>query len=125
MNKKLLIAIVVIAVAIIAGALIAMTYSKGGESATGQAVNVPGANNEAAPAPANEQSKTVDSTKLEAITEGLSKSKVTDLLGEPTEKQTVTTPKGNVIEYWYYTDSSNQVWQVGFSDDAVSVIRKY
>jgi hypothetical protein len=55
----------------------------------------------------------------------MSKADVTALVGEPTDKQTITTPKGNVIEYWYYTDSSNQVWQIGFDSIGVSVVRKY
>jgi len=122
-NKKILMAIFVIAIVLVAGTLLTLKYSKGNGAATGQAINVPKGNETSAPA--NEPVKTVDSTQLEAITEGLSTSKVLDLLGEPTDKQTVTTPKGNVIEYWYYTDSNKNVWQIGFSADEVSVVRKY
>lgn len=127
MDKKMWIAIVVIAIVVLAGALIALKYSKGGEAATGKVINVPGEKNETAPvqAPAKEAGTGIDSTKLEAITEGLSTSKVSDLLGGPIDKQTITTPKGNTIEYWYYTDSNNHAWQIGFSGDMVSVIRKY
>jgi hypothetical protein len=59
------------------------------------------------------------------IVVGMSKDTVVALVGEPTDKQTVTTPKGNVVEYWYYSDSNNNVWQVGFSNGKVSVVRKY
>ncbi len=118
MNKKLLIAIVVIVLVII-GVFLFMTYGKGGDNTTGAATEVPEEN-------ADETPETgTDGGKFSEITEEMSKADVVDLIGEPTDKQTITTPKGNVIEYWYYTDSSNQVWQVGFDSVGVSVVRKY
>jgi len=68
---------------------------------------------------------TVDASKFSEIKEDMTKSQVVSLVGEPTDKQTITTPKGHVIEYWYYTASNNDVWQIGFSSDLVSVARKY
>ncbi len=120
MNKKLLIAIVVIVLAII-GVFLVMTYHKGSsDNTTGAATKVP---NENANGTVTETG--ADSSKFSEITEEMSKADVVDLIGEPTDKQTITTPKGNVIEYWYYTDSSDQVWQIGFDSIGVSVVRKY
>jgi hypothetical protein len=55
----------------------------------------------------------------------MTKSQVISLVGEPIEKQTIKTPRGNTIEYWYYEDSNKDVWQIGFSEEKVSVVRKY
>jgi hypothetical protein len=55
--------------------------------------------------------------------EGMTMDKVKDLAGDPVDKQTITTPKGNTIEYWYY--QKDGTWQIGFSNEVVSVVRKY
>jgi len=61
---------------------------------------------------------------LAGIEEGMTESKVKELAGEPLEKQTTKTAKGNTIEYWYY-QSGDTVYQIGFSEGEVSVVRKY
>lgn len=124
--KRVALAIVVIVIIVVAGFLV-MKLNKGSSegAATGQLTEVPENKNETVTQPAQETPKTVDSTALEGITEGLSADKVVDLLGAPTEKQTVTMPKGNMIEYWYYTDSTGHNWQIGFSNDEVAIVRKF
>ena len=62
--------------------------------------------------------------KLDQIKEGLTKQEVLGLGGEPQNKQTVTTAKGNVLEYYYY-ECGKDVYQVGISLDEVSSVRKY
>jgi len=55
----------------------------------------------------------------------MTKSEVTDLAGETADKQTVTTPKGSTVEYWYY-ESGSDVYQIAFDNtDTVSNIRVY
>ena len=119
-SKKLLLAIVVIAIIVIAGAFIYMTYFKGSsDNTTGQLTEVPEPETD-------EAAETgVDSGKFSEITEGMSTDDVIALVGEPTDKQATTTAKGHAIVYWYYTDSNDDVWQVGISNDEVQVVRKY
>lgn len=114
-NKKLIIGIVVIAL-IIVGGFFAAKLLKSSDNTTGAITEIPGE---------NEQTATVDVSKLSDITEGMSADDVVALVGEPTEKQTTTTAKGHPITYWYYTDSNNEVWQIGINDDEVQVVRKY
>ena len=119
LNKKLILAIVVIAIVVIGGFL-AMKYMKGGEESTvtGKLTEVPETKEETS-------EPTLDSGKFSEITESMSADDVVTLVGEPSEKQTTTTAKGNAITYWYYTDSNDEVWQIGISNNEVQVVRKY
>ncbi len=119
MNKKLILAIVVIAIVVIGG-FFAMKYMKGSEESavTGKLTEVPETKEETSGTAA-------DGSKFSEITESMSSGDVVALVGEPSEKQTTTTAKGNAITYWYYTDSSKNVWQIGISNNEVQVVRKY
>ena len=117
MSKLFLIGIVVI-LAAIALAVGMFVFSGNDGSATGA---VTGAEAEETGEPAEKASD----GKPGEITEGMTKSEVTDLAGRPADKQTVTTPKGSTVEYWYY-ESGSDVYQIAFDNtDTVSNIRVY
>jgi flagellar basal body-associated protein FliL len=115
-NKKLLIAVVVIVLVAIVGIFL-FVRSHG---STGAVTGVPGENN----SNTAEETQT-DASKFSEIKEDMTEDAVITLVGTPYDKQTVKTPRGNIIEYWYYTDNNNDVWQIGFSSGTVSVVRKY
>ena len=85
---------------------------------TGASTNTTSVQNETITNPPNP-------SQFAAIAEGFTKDKVLSLLGEPIDKNIVTTAKGNEVEYWYYNDSNSNIWQIGFSNGKVSVIKSY
>ena len=126
MNKLLLLGIIVITIGLSAAFLASKFLPSEKDLVTGAVLDVEGANINLTVANPDENTESQAETKgyPDKIVEGMTMHKVKDLAGEPVEKQTITTPKGNIIEYWYYAKGED-VWQVAFSDDAVSVVRKY
>jgi len=118
MNKLLLLGIIVVTIGLSAAFLAFKFLPAENDLVTGAVLDTKGA----------EMNLTVenpDGTKgyPDKIVEGMTMDKVKDLAGEPVDKQTITTPKGNIIEYWYY--QKDGTWQIGFSNEVVSVVRKY
>ena len=115
MSKLFLIGVVVI-LAAIALAVGMFVFSGNDDSSTGAVTGTEETGKIAEKASAGDLGK---------ITEGMTKSEVTDLAGETADKQTVTTPKGSTVEYWYY-ESGSDVYQIAFDNtDTVSNIRVY
>ena len=115
MSKILIIGAVVLVVAI-AAALITFKILPE-DSTTGAATDIP--------SPTDDSAEESSDTNFPEITESMSKDQVKELAGDPVETQTVKTPKGNTVEYWYY-ESGDTVYQVAFdSSNTVSAVRKY
>jgi outer membrane protein assembly factor BamE (lipoprotein component of BamABCDE complex) len=123
MSKLLLIGVIA---ALVAGVLAVGYFSLSGDD------SVTGAVTGTEPEVADEAEETEEAEEpaaapgnLADIKEGMSKSQVLEIGGEPLEKQTTKTAKGSTVEYWYY-ESGDDVYQVAFdSTNTVSVVRIY
>jgi hypothetical protein len=125
MNKLLLLGIIVVTIGLSAAFLAFKFLPADKDLATGAAIDTKGAEVNLTVENPNEATEPQAETKgyPDQIVEGMTMDKVKTLAGEPVDKQTITTPKGNIIEYWYY--QKDGTWQIGFSDEVVSVVRKY
>ena len=120
-NKILIIGVAVLVVAVVLGVItfkILPSNSSIKEPITGAAIEESKSDEEV-------KEESADNSVLAQIKEGMYRDDVVKIAGEPVDKQTIKTPKGNSVEYWYY-ESGNTVYQIAFDDTStVSVVRKY
>jgi hypothetical protein len=125
MNKLLLLGIIVVTIGLSAAFLAFKFLPAENDLATGAVLDTKGAEVNLTVENPDETAEPQAETKgyPDKIVEGMTMDKVKDLAGDPVDKQTITTPKGNTIEYWYY--QKDGTWQIGLSNEVVSVVRKY
>ncbi len=129
MNKLLLLGIIVVTIGLSATFLAFKFLPAEKDLATGAVLDTKGAEVNLTVINPNETAQQVAEPQAETngypdqILEGMTADKVKELAGEPVDKQTITTPKGNIVEYWYY--QKDGTWQIAFSDNVVSAVRKY
>ena len=112
-SKLLLVAVVGIGILVAIGFFAFTSIKDSGDGATGA---VTGTEPETV-----EEEATGD---LSQIKEGMTKDELLELAGEPVEKQTVSTPSGNTITYWYFEEGKD-VYQVAIDEGEVTAVRIY